>query len=490
VQKDFGEAIKWFRLAAEQGHARAQFNLGYMYAVGEGVEQSDDEARAWFELAANQGLDNAQNKLGRYYDSVKDYDEAFSWYERAAKQGHASAQACLGYAYSNGRGVPQDLTEALEWYRLAAEQGHAEAQFNLANFYFLGKGIPRNDPEAMKWFHLAAEQDYPLAQLNLGSMYYEGRCAPENLDLARLWWSLSAAHGDALAQKSLSLTEPVNTEFDALVGKAIGGDVESQRNLAIHLHYADGAPHEKSAAMIFLRRAAEGGDPWAQTTLAIELRNTKKPDKEVESVRFLSLAAAQRDARARLTLGLHQSLGIGTPVDIESAAVNMIMASLAGFEGARDLAAKIIAALDETSRAKVIERVEWADLTLILGPLVEGHHDRVRESQENDDGSDNALWLQFERESADIMFGDKKRDGDSILTSVFGEKVAIRAFSVNRIDTRRKRVAATTISLRDIVLANGFPVYWKPDDEALRALGSLFGLMEGRAWIEWLYAQH
>jgi hypothetical protein len=33
-------------------------------------------------------------------------------------------------------------------------------------------------------------------------------------------------------------------------------------------------------------------------------------------------------------------------------------------------------------------------------------------------------------------------------------------------------------------------VYWKPDDEALKALGSLFGLMEGRTWIEWLYATH
>ena len=51
-------------------------------------------------------------------------------------------------------------------------------------------------------------------------------------------------------------------------------------------------------------------------------------------------------------------------------------------------------------------------------------------------------------------------------------------------------MAATTISLRDLVLADGFPVYWKPNAEALSALGSLLGAMAGRDWVEWLYAQY
>lgn len=246
-----------------------------------------------------------------------------------------------------------------------------------------------------------------MAQLNLGVMYHEGWGVAKDVDLARLWFSLSGAHGIEQARKNFGLSQPVDLELDALIGKALGGDVECQRYLAIRLHYADSAPHDKSAALIFLRKAAEGGDPWAQTTLAIELRNTKKPDKEEESVRWLSLAAEQRDARARLTLGTQQFLGIGTPVDIESAAVNMIMASLAGFEGAKDLAAEVIAALPEPSRTKVIDRVNWAAITLVLGPLTEGHHDRVRESQENDDGSEDALWLQYERETADILFRDR-----------------------------------------------------------------------------------
>ena len=53
------EAMKLFRLAAEQGYAPAQHNLGYMYANGEGVPENDREAVKWYQLAADQGLAGA-----------------------------------------------------------------------------------------------------------------------------------------------------------------------------------------------------------------------------------------------------------------------------------------------------------------------------------------------------------------------------------------------------------------------------------------------
>ena len=39
VPQDYAEAIKWYRKAAEQGYASAQYNLGIMYDDGEGVPQ-------------------------------------------------------------------------------------------------------------------------------------------------------------------------------------------------------------------------------------------------------------------------------------------------------------------------------------------------------------------------------------------------------------------------------------------------------------------
>src|SRR5205085_11234526 len=91
LPKDFSEAARWYRKAADQGYAEAQSYLGYMYVHGEGVPQ--------------------------------DYTEGVGWYRKAADQGHARAESALGYAYSTGEGVPLDYAQSARWYRKAAKQG-------------------------------------------------------------------------------------------------------------------------------------------------------------------------------------------------------------------------------------------------------------------------------------------------------------------------------------------------------------------------------
>ena len=79
-----------------RGDAIAQNNLGVMYATGEGVPQDAAEAVRWYRLAAEQGYAIAQNNLGFMYDTgegvPQDAVEAVRWYRRAAEQGHARAQ--------------------------------------------------------------------------------------------------------------------------------------------------------------------------------------------------------------------------------------------------------------------------------------------------------------------------------------------------------------------------------------------------------------
>ena len=41
VPKDYTEAVKWYRKAAEQGNATAQSNLGHRYYNGEGVAKDE-----------------------------------------------------------------------------------------------------------------------------------------------------------------------------------------------------------------------------------------------------------------------------------------------------------------------------------------------------------------------------------------------------------------------------------------------------------------
>ncbi|MFP6803287.1 MAG: tetratricopeptide repeat protein, partial [Pseudomonadales bacterium] len=56
VPEDDKEAVKLYRLAAEQGHLSAQHKLGLMYDNGEGLPEDDKAAVKWYRLAADQGL--------------------------------------------------------------------------------------------------------------------------------------------------------------------------------------------------------------------------------------------------------------------------------------------------------------------------------------------------------------------------------------------------------------------------------------------------
>ena len=76
VLEDDAEAVRWYRLSAEQGNADAQYNLGFRYAIGLGFPQDEAEAVRWFRLAAEQGNADAQNNLGVNGHVLKDEAEA------------------------------------------------------------------------------------------------------------------------------------------------------------------------------------------------------------------------------------------------------------------------------------------------------------------------------------------------------------------------------------------------------------------------------
>ena len=55
VPKDFKEAFKWSKLAADQGNASTQNNLSYMYYKGQGVPKDYVLAHMWWNIASSNG---------------------------------------------------------------------------------------------------------------------------------------------------------------------------------------------------------------------------------------------------------------------------------------------------------------------------------------------------------------------------------------------------------------------------------------------------
>jgi len=59
VPQDYAEAVKLYRKAADQGHAKAQCILGLHYTLGQGVPQDVAEAYVWTSLSAANGYTEA-----------------------------------------------------------------------------------------------------------------------------------------------------------------------------------------------------------------------------------------------------------------------------------------------------------------------------------------------------------------------------------------------------------------------------------------------
>ena len=62
MSQDYAEAFRWFRQAAEQGNAKAQYNLGLMYANGHGVHQDFHLSKEWFGKACDGRIQEACNQ--------------------------------------------------------------------------------------------------------------------------------------------------------------------------------------------------------------------------------------------------------------------------------------------------------------------------------------------------------------------------------------------------------------------------------------------
>lgn len=153
-------ALFWYLKAAKQGHAGAQYRVGYLSGSGVVVDGKREDAFAWYLASANQGLAEAQDAVGNFYywgywfnpAAQPNYSEAFKWFFKAATQGLDQSQVAVAHAYESGRGVEKNRNEALQWYSRAAENGDQLAQKGLGCLLAEGSGAELID--AVKWLEI------------------------------------------------------------------------------------------------------------------------------------------------------------------------------------------------------------------------------------------------------------------------------------------------------------------------------------------------
>ena len=122
----FEETMALWRPLAESGNTEAQYNVGVLFALGQGV--------------------------------VADPEVAANWYRRAASLGHAKAQFNLGVALLQGKGVEADMTEAARWLEKSARQGHGPAALALGLLLVEARGVSRDAAAGASYVTQAASR--------------------------------------------------------------------------------------------------------------------------------------------------------------------------------------------------------------------------------------------------------------------------------------------------------------------------------------------
>lgn len=158
---NYEAAKNYFLKAARFDSPIAQRQLGYCFGYGwwperwqtdshETKQLNEATARAWFRLAALQGDAEAQFRYSRYLRN--DEEESVRFLSLAASQGHLESQYELGQTYIwQWHGQDFDYCRAIFWLRKAADAGHERARQELSWWYHVSFGVPRDIEELRSW---------------------------------------------------------------------------------------------------------------------------------------------------------------------------------------------------------------------------------------------------------------------------------------------------------------------------------------------------
>ena len=245
--ENFGEAVEWYKKAAENGLDAAQWRLGEMYARGLGVAQDINKAIELRTKAAEQG-----NTMFQFMMSVMYATGGFADYAT--------------YSYPDGEvynvEIPLDVEKADKWLRRVnhkqlnkTEKDRLEGN-GLLSFTInqLSDGFMKQSKydKVIYWYQRQAEMGYRDAFCKLGEMYLEGEIVNKD------------------NQKAKDLFEKAILD-DEHYGDGYSGYLRDRAKAFLGVIYRDGLGVESNQmkAKAFLAESADKNDAKGMYELAI-----------------------------------------------------------------------------------------------------------------------------------------------------------------------------------------------------------------------------
>lgn len=162
------EGIRLLTLSAMQGFDVAMYRLGKLYLQGEVVEKNVGEALRWFWKADAKDNPYAQYQLGKIYlkgeDVSANYVTAQRMFEKSVRQGNAYAMYSLAKMHLQGTAKYSDIYYAVRLLSEAAKRGNQWAEYQLGKMYLYGQRVDKDYELAVQLLTSSASKGNEYAQ--------------------------------------------------------------------------------------------------------------------------------------------------------------------------------------------------------------------------------------------------------------------------------------------------------------------------------------
>lgn len=193
---------------------RLYYRLGSMNLTGTGTEVDLEQARFYFEKAVELGNADALYGLGRLYLKLEfpDFDpaKAIAYLEQAVGKNHAFAKYQLGKLLCLGEFVEKDIAKGLPLLEELAQNGVSFAAYIAGKVYLKEDGW-KDVKKAIHYFQQAAEGGNSYAEYQLGKLYYFGNGVRTDSEKGLEYLKASAAHGNQYALNLLNVIQHQQT---------------------------------------------------------------------------------------------------------------------------------------------------------------------------------------------------------------------------------------------------------------------------------------
>jgi len=312
IQKDYKEALRYYRMSADLGDSEAAFMVGHYYQMGRAGEGKKKYALGWYKKAATAGHSNAQVRTAILYHFPKDGSQpnlklAKEWYNKAYKQGNADAMWRLGAMQEDKGKTPRNLTIAAKYYREAAIKKSPEGMIRYGQALLYGRGTGKNTSLAKTYLERAAKTGHARAQYTYGAALRDGNFGQKNPVEAKKWFTKAANQGNKAAKIALNRSSTSgNSSSNSDLGSEEWARIRKFERLAkqgnVNYMYQAGLAYLNKAkdptqAKKYFRMGAGRGDSYSQYYMGVIHSQYKKYKSNWDPVKALMwLYTAEKSA--------------------------------------------------------------------------------------------------------------------------------------------------------------------------------------------------